>query len=136
MIQSIFIEVKGLLHTAMMDTIVEGDSSAEKLKKMWFAMFAFILKNPEKFTFQEAVDASQILDKTGQAELENMAKDIRRILQEAIDDKTLRPLPIDSLVSLMQGPAVVLSRRMITAGRTDISEAEPVFASIWRGVAL
>ncbi len=135
MLQSIYLEIKSLLHDAMMSARRADTSSAGSIRSMWFAMFNFILQEPDMFVFHEAVSAENLLNPSQRGEIASMANDIHEVLRSAIDDGTLKDMPMDCLVSLLLAPAVSLARRMLSSGSNEMKNAEHVFQAIWDGIS-
>lgn len=135
MLQSIFLEIKSLMHGTMMDAHHSGSNSTESIRLMWFAMFRFILEKPNMFAFHEAIDAEKLLSSHQRVELTEMAIDIHKALSAAIDDGTVKDMPMDCLVSLLLAPAVSLARRMLAGNSKDVEKANCVFEAIWNGIA-
>ncbi|MCY6380753.1 TetR/AcrR family transcriptional regulator [Hoeflea prorocentri] len=135
MLQSIYLEIKSLLHDAMMTASGPGADSAKRIRSMWFAMFGFMLENPDMFAFHEIVAAEKLLGPDQLEEVAGMAGDIHGVLGDAINDRTLKDMPMDCVISLLFGPAVNLARRMLSGGSHDLQKADLVFRSIWTGIA-
>ena len=135
MLQSIFLEIKSMLHDAMMAAAKSGASSEDCIRLMWFALFRFILEHPDMFAFHEAVSAEKILSSDQREDVVRMAGDVHRVLRAAVNDGTLKDIPIDGLVSLLIAPATSLARRMLASGSQDGEVAEQVFQAIWIGIA-
>lgn len=135
MLQSVFVEIKSLLHGTMMGAYREARTNADAIRSMWFAMFNFILQNPDMFAFHETVAAENFLNSAQQEKVLSQAGEIHLALQSAVDDGTLKDMPMDCLISLLLAPAVSLARRMLSNGSKDITKADHVFQAIWDGIA-
>lgn len=135
MLQSIFIEIKSMLHDVMIDAHQSGKSSAESIRLMWFALFYFIFENPNMFAFHEVVSAERILNVQQNGNVSAMAADIHDILQSAINNGTLKSMPLDCIISLLLAPAASLARRMLSSGSKDMEKASQLFQAIWSGIA-
>lgn len=135
MLQSIYLEIKILLHETMMEAYHSGSDSAERIRLMWFAMFNFMLKNPDFTAFHEAMVPSKLMDSELQRTVRGMASEIHTLLQSAIDDGTLKTMPMDCLVSLLIAPAASLAGRMTIQNTNDTDNPEYVFQAIWDGIS-
>lgn len=135
MLQSIFMEIKSTIHEVMMDAHQSERSSGQGIRAMWFAMYEFILEHPDMFAFHEAVSSEKLLKAEQRVNANLMAKDIHDILVTAINDGTLKAMPIDSLVSLLIAPAVSLARRQLKAEHLNKDDAKQLFDAIWLGIA-
>ena len=135
MIQRIYLEVKTLLHEATMQGQGDADTSAGRLRCMWYAMFHFTLEHPQMFAFHEAVDAETLLRPEDKRVVQEKAQEIRSVIKDAVRDATLKPLPMNALIAVLLGPAVVLSRRMLAEGSRDMAQVDQVFDAIWAGIS-
>lgn len=135
MLQSIYLEVKSLLHAAVMDAQSDRHTSSERIRAMWFAMFDFIIEKPKMFAFHESIDMEQVLGKRQNELAADMARDIYQAIESAVGDGTLKPLPIGCLLSILVGPAVYLSRWNFADRKLTEEEVEATFEAIWAGIA-
>lgn len=135
MLQSIYLEVKSLLHAAVMNAQSDSDDSTERIRAMWFAMLDFIVKQPMMFAFHESIDMEQLLNKPQSDAASDMANDIIEAIEHAVGDGTLRPLPTECLLSILVGPAIYLSRRNFSDRKLTEQEVEATFDAIWAGIS-
>lgn len=134
MIQSIYLEIKTLLHESMLEAYASGTDTKERLRRMWFAMFETMLAKPAMFAFHEIIGAEKILTSEQQSSASAMAVDLRDRLLAGVDDGTLKAMPPECLASLFFAPAISLARRMLDAGQTDLQKGETLFEMIWIGM--
>jgi len=135
MIESVYLEIKTLLHAEMMEGQAGLVGSAAKLRGLWYAMFHFTLKHPLIFAFHEAVDPETILGPNAKDAVSAMAQEVRAVIETAILDATLKPMPINAVVAMLLGPAIVLARRMIAEDSADHDQIDHVYDAIWAGIA-
>ncbi len=136
LLQQVFIEIKSAMHEKLMQAFEPGDSSAEKIRNLWFAMFAYLVEKPRDFAFHETINAAQILTPQQQSKMAGMAQDIRTILNDAVDDGTLKPAPVESILAVLMAPALHLARRSALADQPVRQEvAEHCFDMIWSGIS-
>lgn len=136
MLQEIFLEIKSGLHDRLMTSFSSDDTSAEKVRNIWFAMLGFMFEHPKEFAFHEYVSAARILDPSQQKAIDAMAEDTRRVLVAAIDDGTLVPAPISSLVAVLMSPAVHLAKQAVLTGtRPADAVVDATYDLIWTGIS-
>ncbi len=134
MLQSVYIEIKRLLGDVMLGAFGSGADTVQGLRNMWFAMFDTMINRPDMFTFHEVIAAEGILDADHEKAALQMAGEISAVLQSAIDDGTVKAMPIECLSSLYFGPATNLARRLIEQGSSDREKAETVYEAIWTAI--
>lgn len=135
MLQSTYLEIKSLLHDVMINAYQTTSSSAEGIRSMWFAMLRFIVENPDMFAFHEAISAEKLLNPDQRDDISAMAKEIHELLLSAIGDGTLKDMPMDCMIPLLNGPLISLARRTLSNGSTQLENADLVFDAIWAGIA-
>lgn len=136
LLQQVFIEIKSAMHEKLMQAFEQGDSSTEKIRNLWFAMFAYLVEKPRDFAFHETINAAQILTPQQQSKMAGMAQDIRTILNDAVDDGTLKPAPVESILAVLMAPALHLARRSALADQPVRQEVvKHCFDMIWSGIS-
>lgn len=136
LLQQVYLEIKKELHDYIMDAFDSSDGAATNIRRIWFALFEYARSRPNDFVFSEYVAAAQLLNETRKPEVEKMAMEVAGILISAIEDGTLRRVPINSLTAVLIAPALQLGRRAILAKEEIDSEIlENTFDMIWKGIA-
>jgi len=107
-------------------------TSEAMIRKMWFDLFDYALKRPNFFLFIEYAGAAQVINEEQAKSISYMQKDIAGIVQRALDDKTLAPMPASTASVLFISPALHLARSAIL-NRKPISsdELEITFKRVW-----
>ena len=137
MLQSVYLEIKKLLHGVLMGVHRAATSSAEAIRSMWFAMLHFIVKNPDMYAFHEAICAEKLLNPDQREDVSIMANEIQGVLLSAVQDGTLKNMPIHCLISLLNGPLVSFARWALSNGSTQPKkDAEQIFQAVWKGIAV
>ncbi|MBL4906417.1 MAG: TetR/AcrR family transcriptional regulator [Sneathiella sp.] len=135
LLQQIYLEIKTELHHQIMAGFNKSDTSTLNIKRIWFALFEYAREHPSDFVFSEYVAAAQLLDETRKPEVEAMAIEVATILNTAIEDGTLRRVPISALTAVLIAPALQLGRRAILTNEAITSDTlDNTFDMIWRGI--
>lgn len=135
LLQQIYLEIKTELHDHMMSVFDATKNSKTNIKQMWFSLFEYALDHPNDFIFSEYASAAQLIDETRKPAVEAMAAEIGAILYGAIEDGTLRPVPINALSAVLIAPAIQLGRQAILAkGSFDREIVNDTFQMIWNGI--
>ncbi len=131
LLQKTYLHIKLDFHKSLM-TAADAPNSKEIVKGMWFNLFAFLLSKPLDFRFLEYAGAAQVLTEAQRAEVAPLQDEINHLIQAAMDDGTLTPMPLNVAVSLLIGPAMHLARTAAMTGtpaRPD--EVDQTFDRIW-----
>ena len=135
MLQQVFLEIKRAVHQKLTSAFDPADNYPEKIRKMWFAMFDYLIEQPEDFAFQEIINAAQILTGRQQQELDTMAGEIRSIISDAVTEGVLKPAPVESILAVLMAPALHLARKTALAGKPiERDVVQESFAMIWAGI--
>ena len=77
MLQAIYLEIKRLLGDAMIGAFRSGETTADGLRDMWFAMFDTIIERPDMFAFHEVISAERMLSPDHEESARQMAREIQ-----------------------------------------------------------
>jgi len=136
MLRSVYLGVKRDIHDALMNAAETGDTSKKRIRAMWFALLAYACDAPNDFLFSELMHGGTILTPDDAATLDAMVDDIMGVLQAALDDGTLRPVPLKVVELMLTAPAFQMARRsVLRAVPVDLDLAEQAFAIVWDSLA-
>ncbi|MEX0349907.1 MAG: TetR/AcrR family transcriptional regulator [Paracoccaceae bacterium] len=134
MIQALYLEIKIEFHAIMVAAKEEADSAA-MIRRMWQDMFDYVRANPSAFLFVEYAGAAQVLTPAQSASIAHMQDEIRAMLQGAIDDGTLSPLPVRTVTVLLVAPAMHLARMaLMTNEQPTQDEIDLTYERVWRSI--
>lgn len=134
MLQQIYLQIKTEFHSIMVAAADEL-SSESMIKRMWFDLFKFASDHPNYFLFIEHTGAAQVLTKEQSNSIAYMVGDITEMITRAIDDKTLAPLPVQTHIVMLVGPALHMARTAILNGRIpDFAEINLTFDRVWLSI--
>ena len=133
--RQIYLEIKHEMRDMLMDKRDPTKSSAENIRTLWFALLDYAISNASHYIYAEYLSAANFLDEAEEPELQQIAIEMRSIIQTAIDDGTLMQVPYESLQAVLVAPVSLLSRR-ITISKHTVSNAvrESTFELIWQGI--
>lgn len=135
MLQQVYLEIKSEFHAITVAAKEETDSAA-MIRRMWFSMFDFVTDHPEDFLFIEYAGAAHVLTPEQTKTTHHMQVEISAMLQRAVDDGTLAPLPIDTLIVLLVAPAMQLARSAVLGGNPVPKETVTLtFDRVWLSIS-
>jgi AcrR family transcriptional regulator len=135
MLQKVYLQIKTEFHAIMVAAKVETDSKA-MIHRMWRDMFSFTSARPLDFLFIEYAGAAQVLTIEQAAHVAGFQVEITAMLQRAIDDGTVAPLPVSVVTTLLVAPAMQLARNSALNGQAiDPSQLDLMFQRVWISIA-
>ncbi len=133
MLQQTYLQIKHRYHGDLMQ--VDDGPSDQVIRQLWTNFFAFIQARPQELLFLEYAGAAQLLTNAQRAEIAPLQDEVSGLIQKALDDGTMRPIPLTVAIDLLMGPALSLARRHALAGGTaDPTEIETTFETLWLGL--
>ncbi len=135
LLQKVYLEIKTEFHTIMVAAATEPCSAA-MIRRMWRDMFAFTAAHPYDFLFIEYAGAAQVLNDAQARQVAGYQTEITAMLQRAIDDGTLAPLPVAMVTTLLVAPAMHLARiSSMTNTPIDTAQRDLTFERVWLAIA-
>lgn len=131
LLQQSYLEIKHEFHARMM-AAATADGSAAIIRGMWLNLFAFLRDRPLDYRFLEYAGAAQVLTPAQRAAVAPLQAEINALLQAAMDNGTIRALPMTVTTSLLLGPALHLARlASLGEHRPDPSDIDQTFDRVW-----
>lgn len=135
LLQQVYLTIKTEFH-ALMTAAAEEPNSEEMIRRMWRDMFNFVSAHPLDFMFIEYAGAAQVLNAEQAQRIAAFQPEIAAMLQRAIDDGTLAPLPVETVTTLLVAPAMHLARMQAVSGKPiDAERRDLTFARVWMAIA-
>ncbi len=136
LIQQTYLDIKTDWFDTMFEAANSSDDSATRIRNMWFAMFDFVVANPNDFLFSETVGAAHLIDAANEASIAKKIKKLESVMTKAIKDGTLAKASVASIQAVLMAPAVQLAK----AAARDKKKVKPAllrdtFDIVWRGLA-
>lgn len=134
MLRQVYLEIKTEIHTIMVAARSEPTSAA-MIRRMWIDMFRFVQTNPNDFLYLEFAGAAHVLTDAQQKQVGAMEDEVADMLQTAIDDRTLAPLPVSTVIVLLVSPVMMLARMSTLKGIPISSDTiDLTFERVWRSI--
>ncbi len=135
LLQKVYLQIKTEFHGILVAASSEADSKA-MIHRMWRDMFAFTTAHPHDFLFIEYAGAAQVLTAEQSAQVAGFQDEIAAMLQRAIDDGTVAPLPVATVITLLVAPAMHLARQAALNNRPiDTDQLDLTFERVWISIA-
>jgi AcrR family transcriptional regulator len=135
MLQKVYLQIKAEFHGIMVAAREETDS-ARMIRRMWVDMFDYVSAKPHDFLFIEYAGADQVLSADQAKAVAAKQTEINDMLRRAIDDGTLAPLPVATIVVLLVAPAMHLARTSLLNGKQATpEELSLTFDRVWLSIA-
>jgi AcrR family transcriptional regulator len=135
MLQKVYLQIKTEFHAIMVAAKDAPDSKA-MIHRMWRDMFAFTTAHPLDFLFIEYAGAAQVLTAEQAAHVAGFQAEIAAMLQRAIDDGTVAPLPVSVVTTLLVAPAMHLARSSALNDQIiDPAQLDLTFERVWVSIA-
>lgn len=136
LLQKVYLQIKTEFHDIMVAAKQEADSKA-MIHRMWRDMFQFTTAHPLDFLFIEYAGAAQVLSEDQSRHVASFQVEIAAMLQRAIDDGTLAPLPVTTVTTLLVAPAMHLARMSaLNDTPIDASQIDLTFERVWLSIAV
>ncbi len=136
LLRSAYLVIKREIHGAMMEDAAKATGSKEKIKAMWFATLNYAQSHPEAFLFAELIVNDAVLTAKDREEIAPLIKDIRKVIETAIEDGTVLDSPPAAIMTVLSAPAIKLGQTAALSKEVpDHAYAEDVFKLCWRAVA-
>lgn len=135
LLQMVFLEIKSEFHQAMMANVAPDAGHGENIRRMWFDLLSWLQQHPNDFLFSEFINSAQMLDDAGQADINSMAEDVSRLLQEAMKDGILAEAPLPAVKAVLIAPMLHLARQSAIMKKSiDQSTIDTTYALLWQAV--
>lgn len=131
LLQQTYLHIKRDFHARMI-AAATGPGSAAIIRGMWFSLFDYLRTRPLDFRFLEYAGAAQVLTPEQRAETAPLQGELNALLQAAMDDGTVQPMPITVATSLLMGPAMHIARIASLAEKPPTqAEIDQTFDRVW-----
>lgn len=137
LLRATYLTVKADVHAAIVSSLSSQVGSRANIRSMWFAILDFAQTHPKAFLFAEVVLNDLILTDEERKQIDGMAQEIRAVIERAIEEKVVRDLNINAVVTLLSAPVLRLGRAAAMSGTApEPSYAEDVFKLCWHAIEL
>ncbi len=135
MLQKVYLRIKADFHAELM-TAANAGTSEQVIAALWLSFLGFLKSHPQRFLYLEYAGAAQVLTDAQRAIVAPYQAEINALVQTALDDGTLRPMPLEVATTLLIGPAMQLARKAALTGQAPSNlEITATFEHLWAGLA-
>ncbi len=132
---STYINIKRNIVKALLQDFDNTLPVRDIMRKIWFNMFAFNLKNPQYFHFKEQFANSPFADLVNDEELEKEFQPIMNVIKRGIEQKIIKDVDFDIIAAFTFYPIVSLSNPKICRNLTlDDETIEQAFSLAWDAI--
>jgi hypothetical protein len=121
LIVALFVDIEDRMNLYIAENSVKGDSLRETIKGQYLATLYWAIDNKDEFRFVEQFKTSPYLALIAPGEIEKSVKPVCDILQQGINEKIIKPLPVDYLFSLITSHTYGLNNYLT---KNDFSKAK------------
>lgn len=121
LIVALYVDIKSRMLNYIMENTKHEQSFKDTLKGQFLASLYWALDNKYEFLFVEQFKSSPFLSLIAPDEIEKSIKPFHDMLQKGIDDKIIKPLPIDYLFILINSHTYGLNQYLI---KNDFSKVK------------
>lgn len=130
----LFIYIKTRLSACIDGKKVEGETIKATFKRMFLSSMYWAIENPTEFRFTQQFHSSPYLSMVSNEEILKQMKFLMDFMQEAINARVLKPLPVDLLVTLLSSHIYGINEYLV-ASKLDTERQKEVidqsFDLIW-----
>lgn len=137
LINSLFLHLKKVKTTAVLNAYRPSDGFEDAFRKMWFTYLELSLREPERMLFIEQFAHTSYLTPKTKKQSDLLLEPLATFVQQGIRQKKLRNLPVDMVLSQVLGPIYEMVK-LETAGTLKLSSAQKqaLFEMAWQAVRL
>lgn len=136
LINELFTEIKRRVIRAMLEDYREEGTYKERFKHLWKNLVTYCIQNPMEFHFVEQYRYAPFMKNSTREETFIILAPIMQFFIESKRAKAMKELPLYTIVSLLYGPIVSLSKLHIDNNQT-LTEAriDQAAEACWDAVA-
>ncbi len=134
---STYVDIKFKLGKALLKDFDDSLPIRDIFKKLWFNAFEYITAYPQYFQFAEQFSNSPYSELVNREQVEESFKPMIDIVSRGIEQKILKDVNFDILVTFMFYPIFTLSnKRLCSVFKTDAESIETAFNLAWDAIKL
>jgi len=134
LVVALFVHIKSDMAFCINGVRPEGETLKATFKRVFIASLYWAKENPTEFRFTQQFHSSPYLSMVSNEEIQKQTKHFLDLMQEAIDSRVLKPLPVDLLFTLITNHIYGFNEYLINANLDQEKEHEQVnlaFELIW-----
>lgn len=134
LVVALYIYIKTRLSFCIGSNKVEGETIKATFKRVFLSSMYWAIENPTEFQFTQQFHSSPYLSMVSDEEIVKQTKYLMDFMQEAIDARVLKPLPIDLLFTLLSSQIYGINEYLVAANLDAERQKEVInlsFDLIW-----
>lgn len=134
LVVALYVHIKTKLAICAHGTRVEGETIKATFKREFIAALLWAKDSPKEFLFTQQFMASPYYAMVSDEEIQKQTKNFMELMQEAIDARVLKPLPINLLFSLLSSHISGINQYLLISNLDSEKEHELInlsFELIW-----
>lgn len=134
---STYVDIKKNVSTAVMKEFDSSLPIRDIFRNVWFNLFDYISRHTDEFQFKEQFANSPYMDLVDHEEVEKYFIPLIEVLQRGIDQKIIKNVSHDLLVTFMFYPVMILSNPRLNPLFEHTEESiDTAFTLAWDAVKL
>jgi AcrR family transcriptional regulator len=134
---STYVEIKKKLSYSILKDFDDSLPIRDIFKRMWYNAFDYISQHPEYFQFTEQFSNSPFAELVNKEEVEKSFEPMIKVIQRGIEQKIIKNVNIDILISFMFYPIFTLSNVRLCSGfEKNADNIETAFTLAWDAIKL
>jgi AcrR family transcriptional regulator len=134
LVVALYIYIKTKLTACIGSNREEGETIKATFKRMFLSSMYWAIENPIEFRFTQQFHSSPYLSMVSHEEILKQTKHLMDFMQEAINARVLKPLPVDLLFTLISNHIYGINEYLIAAKMNEEKQKELIHQSfdlIW-----
>lgn len=134
LVVALYIYIKTKLTGCIDNAKVEGETIKATFKRMFISSMFWALENPIEFRFTQQFHSSPYLSMVSHEEILKQMKHLMDFMQEAINARVLKPLPVDLLFTLISNHISGINQYLVASNVDEQKQKEVIdqsFDLIW-----
>jgi AcrR family transcriptional regulator len=134
LVVALYIYIKTSLSACISENRVEGETIKATFKRMFLSSMYWAIEHPTEFRFTQQFHSSPYLSMVSNEEIMKQMKYLMDFMQEAINARVLKPLPVDLLFTLISNHIYGINEYLISTKMNEEKQKETInqsFDLIW-----
>jgi AcrR family transcriptional regulator len=137
LINELFLHLKRTKTFKLLGVFEPEDSFEVAFRKLWFNYLELSLAEPERMLFIEQFAHTSYLTTKTKEQGDKLLEPLALFLQRGIQQKIVRRLPIEILLSQLMGPIYeIVKLQKDGSPKISVSQKEGLFEMAWNSIAL
>lgn len=134
LVVELYVYIKTNLTGCLDAARIEGETIKSTFKRVFISSMYWALQNPVEFRFTQQFHSSPYLSMVSHEEIMKQTKYLMNMMNEAIEARVLKPLPIDFLFTLISSHISGINEFLLVSDMDTVKQKEIIeqsFDLIW-----